>query len=372
MEDKGGVLFHGCFSEMKDPRRKTKGNFRHDLMDMIFLVVSAVVSGANDWQHIEEFGEQQIDWLRKFAKFKNGVPSHDTLGRVFSVIDFDELSTCFTEWTNTISDMTEGEVVAIDGKTLCGSYKEKKGESTIHMVSAFACQNGVSLGQVTTDEKSNEITAIPKLLELLSIKGCIVTIDAMGCQKTIATDIKGAGADYVLAVKENQPTLMEQTKKMFDIGNIKDRHEDVDSGHGRIEKRICSIIDDFTFFDAEKWEGLKCLVKIETEAFTKKSGKTNSEVRYYISSCSVGAKRMNEIIREHWRVENNLHWVLDVVFDEDSKRRRNGNSPQNFNVFTKMAMSFLDKAEVKKQTSLSRKRYRAAMSIEFREEVLNL
>lgn len=364
-------LFLSSFSTLKDPRRQSRGNFQHELMDMIFLVISAVVSGADDWEHIETFGKSQLDWLRKFASFKNGIPSHDTLGRVFSAIDFEKLSECFIEWTQNICKLTPGEVIAIDGKRLRGSYDKAKGKEAIHMVSAFACANGVSLGQVVTDKKSNEITAIPKLLELLAIKGCTVTIDAIGCQKDIANKILSKEANYILAIKENQAELYAQTTKLFSIAKPASSYETVDAEHNRVENRRCDVVDDFTFFDdKEQWPGARTLIRISSERYDKLT--TETETRYYLSSCEPVAEVLNQSIRDHWKIENNLHWVLDVRFNEDKNRKRTGQSAANFNLLTKVALAFLKDTSTNKKMSLSRKRYNAALSTDFREKVLNL
>jgi len=364
-------LFLSTFSTLKDPRRQSRGNFRHQLMDMIFLVISAVISGADDWEHIETFGKSQLVWLRKYARFKNGIPSHDTLGRVFSAIDFEKLSECFVEWTQNICELTPGEVIAIDGKRLRGSHDKANGKKAIHMVSAFACTNGVSLGQIVTDKKSNEITAIPKLLELLAIKGCTVTIDAMGCQKNIANKILSKEANYILAIKENQKELYAQTIKLFSITQSVSSYETVDVEHNRVETRRCDVIDDFTFFDdKEQWPGVRTLVRISSKRYNKLTTKTEMEVRYYVSSCEPNAEILNQSIRDHWKIENNLHWVLDVRFNEDKNRKRIGHSAANFNILTKIAMTFLKNTN--KKMSLSRKRYNAALSTDFREEVLNI
>jgi len=366
-------LFLSSFSTLKDPRRQSTGNFRHQLMDMIFLVISGVVSGSDDWEHIETFGKSQLNWLRRFAPFKNGIPSHDTLGRVFSAIDFEKLSECFVEWTQSISHLTPGEVIAIDGKRLRGSHDKANGKKAIHMVSAFACTNGISLGQVVTDKKSNEITAIPKLLELLAIKGCTVTIDAMGCQKDIASKILSKEANYILAIKENQAELYAQTTKLFSITQPTSFYETVDTEHNRVETRRCDVLDDFTFFDdKEQWPGAKTLIRISSERYNKLTTKTETETRYYLSSCEPVAKVLNQSIRDHWKIENNLHWVLDVRFNEDKNRKRTGQSAANFNVLTKVALAFLKETPTNKKMSLSRKRYNAALSTDFREKVLNI
>jgi predicted transposase YbfD/YdcC len=357
---------------LEEPRTTFRGNLRHMLLDMIFLVISAVISGANNWKEIEVFGKSQIRWLQKFVPLENGIPSHDTLGRVFSILDHESFSQCFMKWIQTISRLTDGEVVAIDGKRLCGSSDKVKGIKAVHMVSAFASENGLCLGQTTCDEKSNEITAIPELLEILSIKGCTVTIDAMGCQSEIAKKIVQKEAGYILAVKENQKELHEQVVKMFEIKKTQSIDIDIDSGHGRVETRKCEIVSDLAFFDVEKeWTGLKTLVKIESERFIQIENKTQREIRYYISSLQVDAKTMNNKIREHWRIENKLHWILDVNFGEDSSSRRIGNSAKNFNLVSKIAMSLLSK-ENSEKNSMAIKRYKAALNPDYREKVLKI
>lgn len=342
------------------------------LLDMIFLVISAVISGANNWIEIEVFGKSQILWLRKFVPLKNGIPSHDTLGRVFSIIDYEKFSQCFMEWIQTISSLTDGEVVAIDGKRLCGSSDKYLGIKAVHMVSAYASENGLCLGQTTCDEKSNEITAIPELLDILSIKGCTVTIDAMGCQSKIAEKIIEKESDYILAVKENQKELHEQVVKMFEIKKPQSVDIDIDSGHGRVETRKCEVVSDLSFFDVEKeWTGLKTVVRIESERFIQVENKTQKEIRYYISSLEIYAKTMNNRIRKHWRIENNLHWMLDVNFGEDSSSRRKGDSAKNFNLVSKIAMSLLTK-ENSGKNSMAVKRYKAALNPDYREMVLKI
>ncbi len=362
---------------MEEPRRTKGGNHRHLLTEMIFLVISAVVSGAGSWTEIELFGKSQLEWLRKFTPFKSGIPSHDTLGRVFSLIDYEQFSNCFVEWVATISKLTEGEVAAIDGKRLRGSFDTAGNQKAIHMVSAFATINGLCLGQEVCEEKSNEITAIPKLLELLAIKGCVVTIDAMGCQTEIAESIIKKGADYILAVKQNQKELYEQIQKVFQITNPASIHTEVDSGHGRVEQRKCVAIDDFRFFDIEtKWKGLKSILKIESENFNKTTEQLQKEMRYYISSLPADAKEVSPKIRSHWLIEHKLHWVLDVVFGEDASRKRKGNSAKNFNLISKIALSLIPKESTKgisgKGISGKGKRYKAALDQKFREKILNI
>lgn len=357
---------------MKDPRRISKGNVKYSLNEIIFLVISAVISGVNEWETIEIFGQQQIDWLRKFFPYKKGVPSHDTLSRFFSALDSQYFSKYFLEWTNSVCQIANGEIVAIDGKRMRGSYDTASGKSAIHVVSAFAAGNNLCLGQVKTEDKSNEITAIPELLDLLSIQGATVTIDAMGCQKTIAEKILEKKANYLLAVKDNQKELSVQIEKLFTIQKIENMNKQVDCGHGRVETRICSVIDNFNFFDDHQdWLGLKSVVKIETERYTKITGKTECQTRYYISSLPADATNINNAVRSHWAIENKLHWVLDVQFREDSSRKRRGNSAANFNIISKIALGLIEKVETKRKSKRGR-RFMAAFGTAFREEVLGI
>lgn len=378
MEISGGSNYYdnhliSFFSKLEDPRRTSKGNIKHNLTDMIFLVVSAVVCGANDWKSIHTFGVSQLEWLRKFGSFENGIPSKDTISRVFTALDHSKVNSCFVEWAKSHSKLSDGEVVAIDGKRIRRSYDKRGDKNAIHMVSAFACENGISLGQIATKEKSNEITAIPKLLDMLTIAGTTVTIDAMGCQTDIAEKVIDKEADYILAVKENQKELYEQVKKLFKITRVRDCHEDIDSGHGRIETRKSSVIDQLDFLDEkEKWSKLKTIIMVESEQYDQLTQKQTKEVRYYISSSIMNAEKFNHSIRSHWYIENKLHWVLDVNFKEDYGRRRKGYSASNFNALTKMAMAYLKNGEINRNTSLAANRFKAALDVKFREKLLNL
>jgi len=366
------ALFTKFFLPLKDPRRTSKGNIQHSLTDMIFLVISAVISGAVDWTHIEIFGKNQINWLRKFAPFENGIPSHDVLGKVFSSIDSSQFAECFISWVSSIAKISKEEIIAIDGKRIRGSYDNSNNKAAIHMVSAFAVGNKLCLGQVETADKSNEIVAIPKLLDLITTKGCIVTIDAMGCQKDIAEKIIEKESDYILAVKENQKELFAQVEKMFSGNYPKVVDESDDVGHGRVEKRKCHVVSDLKFFDVkDEWKNLRTVIKIESERYIKNTGKTSTETRYYISSLRPDAKKINTAIRSHWSIENNLHWTLDVIFGEDASRKRNNNSAANFNILTKIAMALIARENSIKM-SMRAKRYQATINPEFREKILNL
>ncbi len=264
------TIFTKCFINLEDPRRTTKGNFKHLLTDVLFLTVSAVLCGAGDWEAVELFGNNQLDWLKKYGAFTSGVPSSDTINRIFSSFNPKAFNACFMNWVSNIADKTKGEVIAIDGKSIRGANPKGKGSKMPHIVSAFASENGLCLGQVKVNDKSNEITAIPELLELLSIEDSIVTIDAMGCQTDIAEKIIKAKADYLLAVKGNQSNLEQAIVDTirFEKPACVDRHEDF--GHGRIESRTCSVYNELSHVDnIKKWKKLTTIIKIESEIYYK-------------------------------------------------------------------------------------------------------
>lgn len=358
------------FNSLEDPRRTEKGHYYYSLNEILFLTISAVISGADNWTTIHAFGESKIKWLRKFFPYKKGVPSHDVLGNLFARLDHKEFAKCFTNWINTLSDFTKGEVVAIDGKTIRKSNSKNKLKSALHVVSAYAADNRLCLGQEVVDEKSNEITAIPEILKILEIKNCVVTIDAMGCQTKIAEDIRKKKADYVLMVKGNQQNLKDQVEKLFKINTIADTNTHIDSGHGRIETRTCNVITDLCFFDdKDNWKDLKSVIQINSERHDKASGKTTFETRYYISSLSPTAFEANKIVRKHWAVENNLHWSLDVLFKEDASLKKNGNSAINYNIILKLALALIEQ-EKSKKASKPIKRLTAALDDKYREKIL--
>jgi len=335
------------------------------------LVLSAVLCGADDWDAIELFGREQVSWLRKYGNFQQGIPSHDTINRVFSAISPAEFSACLSGRVAGIRQSCGREVVAIDGKRIRNSHDSYHQRPAIHMVTAFAVENGLCLGQSATNDKSNEITAIPELLSLLDIKGDIVTIDAMGCQKKIAEKIVSREADYILAVKGNQQALEEGVKDTCRFVKPIDEHVDTDMGHGRIETRRCSVYTDLSCIEkASQWKNLSSIVTVESERMTKRTGEVTQEMRYYISSSKATAKDFNQWIRKHWGIENNLHWTLDVTFREDYSRKRNGYAAQNFNTALKFCLAFFaqDKSWV---ASLKRKRLKAALCETYREKLLN-
>lgn len=356
---------------MSDPRCNKRNTVDHPLTEMMFLVISAAVSGLNTWTDIQLFGEEKLEWLRKFFPFEKGIPWHGTLGRVFARLDNERFGAYFIEWIESLGQLTKGEVVAIDGKRMRGSYDKSNGKAAVHMVSAYASDQCLCLGQVATEQKSNEITAIPKLLELLTLEGCTVTIDAMGCQRDISKKIIDCKADYILGVKENQKGLLEQIEKVFKITQPCSTHIQYDLGHGREETRKCSVVSNLNFFDDYKdWPGLKTLVKVDSERTIKNTGKKENSTRYYISSKKATAQGFNQNVRSHWAIENKLHWVLDVTFNEDASRKRQGNSATNFALFSKIALALIEKCEEK--ISRPQKRLRAALSDSFREKILRI
>jgi predicted transposase YbfD/YdcC len=336
---------------------------KHPLIEIIFLTISAVISGCETYKEIAEFGYFKLQWLRKFYPYKHKTPSHDTLGAVFSTLDHQEFSKHFVDYIQFLADK-DSRVIAIDGKSINGS--------PFHIVSAFCQANKLCLNQILVDSKSNEITAIPPLLDLLTLDNCIVTIDAMGCQKEIASKIIEKNADYILQVKENQKTLLEQVKRLFSITSLKDEATTLDLDHGRIEKRTCRIINDLTFLDEKsEWNSLTTVIEIESNVEHKKYAEKSHSKRYYISSLDKSAKETLKAIRQHWSIENNLHWCLDVIFKEDNQLKRKGNSVQNFNLISKICLGLLEKEqESKKSNKLKRKA--ALLSDEYREKLLNL
>lgn len=364
-------LFTQNFSTLTDPRRITKGNFQYPLEEILFLNISAVISGFTEWKEIICFGEEKIDWLRKFFAFKNGIPSHDILNGLFNRLDTKQFNTCFMNWVNSIVVHSEGRVIAFDGKTIRGNASNLT-NSKLHIVSAFCARNEISLGQIKVNEKSNEITAIPDLLDLIAVKGCIVTIDAMGCQRKIAEKIIEKKADYILMVKENQSNLKEQIEKVFNMQKSEMIDVEEDLGHGRIEKRTCEVITKLEFLDdKEDWNSLKSIIKITSERTNKKTNLYTCETRFYISSITENAKLINNSIRSHWAIENNLHWTLDVVMKEDGQLNYIGNAPENMNIVRKVALGMLVQEKTVKE-SKNIKMVKALLSDNYRELILKV
>jgi len=366
------VSFVEHFSELKDSRLER--NKLHALPDILVLVVCAMISGAEGWEDIAAFGHSKLEWLRRFIPLKNGVPSHDCIAYVISRLNPKHFSECFTRWAEEVREKTQGEVIAVDGKTARGSQNRKRGKNPLHMVSAWATANRLVLGQEATEEKSNEITAIPRLLEVLELHGCIVTIDAMGCQREIAEQIVNQGADYVLGLKGNQSSLHEAVEDYFTTAQaagfkqVKHSYlEEIDKGHGRLETRRYWITEDLcTLSQTERWKGLRSIGMVEREC--EEGEKLSIERRYFINSLAADAKLFAHAVRGHWGIENCLHWRMDVVLQEDVSRIRKGSAPAIMTTIRHLCLNLFQKEPSK--LSIKRKRLKAAWDDNFRCNIL--
>jgi predicted transposase YbfD/YdcC len=362
------------FGKIEDPRRRA--GLRHPLLEILFIAICAIVAGADDWVAIERFGNAKISWFKRYLRLKHGIPSHDAFGDVFSVLNPDQFAEAFISWMKMIA--TVSDVIALDGKTIRHSFDTNLGKSAIHMVSAWCAQNHLVLGQVKVDDKSNEITALPQLLQLLIINGCLVTIDAMGCQTEIAEQIIDQGGDYLLAVKLNQGHLHEDIVHLFKHATVAnfaqegfDQAHTVDKQHGRLEIRHCHLIWQPAWLDylrgRRKWKALHCVVKIQAERHI--NGKKSEETRYYICSRAASAADILEAVRAHWGIENKVHWILDVVFDEDNNRARTGHAQQNLATMRRIAINMLNQEKTRKD-SLKGKRQMAGWDESYLERVV--
>lgn len=354
---------------MTDHRRTSKGNLLYSLEEIFFLTIVAVLCGCDSWEGIDMFGKTKLDWFRKYFLYRKRTPSADTLIQFFAKLDSSTFGQCFISWANQMFMNMDNEVINIDGKRLRGSYDIYLNQRALHVVSAYASANQLTLGQVLTEEKSNEITAIPQLLELIDVKDTTVSIDAMGCQKEIASIIREKNAHYLLAVKENQKELHQNILQSFERLSVSDADTQINTGHGRIEKRTCEIITSKQWIESTQWRDLNTLIRITSERTIKLTGEQQHQTRYYISSKKTDAKTFNNSVRSHWSIENKLHWVLDVTFKEDHSRKRTGNSAFNFNIITKMVIKILEKNKGVFSKPLTR--IRAAADDNFRHSLIN-
>ena len=355
------------FADLKDFRLdRTK---YYPLQEIIFLLISAVISGSETWEEIADFGKMKLSWLRKYYPYTNGTASHDTINRVMSMINHEDFNACFVNWVNSIGKFPSGSLINLDGKTIKGSKDSSK--KTVHIVSAWCNDLTMSLGQVKTAEKSNEITAIPKLLDLLELESCVLTIDAIGCQRDIATKIQEKGADYILALKGNQKTLLEAVEASFEQLEVDNEDKWIDKNHGRLELRTCKVIHNLDLIPMkEDWSGLQSLVQIKSRRELLVTNKIEQNTRYYVASLKTDAKHFNRLVRNHWGIENKLHWSLDVIFREDLSRKRKGEAAENFALIRKIALNLLNQEKTK--ISKNRKRLKAAISDKYREEILQI
>ena len=361
------------FSKIKDPRILKK--CEHKLIDILVIVVCATICRFDEsWESVEEFANEREDWFKKFLELPNGIPSHDTFRRVFLLLDPVGLNTCFIEWASSMREKIPNETIAVDGKTLAGSKDGEIRKKGVHVVSAWANHNNLILGQLKVDEKSNEITAIPKLLDLLDIKGCTVTIDAMGTQKEIAKKIVAGEADYILGLKGNQGNLLDNVKTFIDDeiktsvpGENFQKIETTDADHGRIEIRKFYLFTQLDWLEQKTdWAELNGIGAIDS--VVEKNGKITKERRYFITSL-VDVVKFSNSSRAHWGIENSVHWILDVAFNEDNSTRRKGNAPENSAVLRHIVLNLLKKEKTRK-ISINRKRGMACLRTDYLEKII--
>jgi predicted transposase YbfD/YdcC len=372
-ESKEILVFFESFSDLPDPRR-SQGQ-RHKLLDILFIALSAVLCGADDFTEMEEFGLSRESWLRQYLELPHGIPSHDTFGRVFALLQPAAFEESFLRWVKQLVELNPKEVVAIDGKTVRRSYDRGGASEAIHVVSAWARENRLTLGEVKVSDKSNEIRAVPQLLKMLELKDCIVTADAMNCQKEIASEVREARADYVLSLKENHPTLHKEVERVFlaveeerTSGFTISRTRTLDKEHGRIEeRRYCQINAPNYLYGYEEWADLKSIGMVEAEREVE--GSSTVEKRYYLSSLAVDAEVFSRAARGHWSIENSCHWILDVVFGEDDSRVRAGHAAENLARLRKIANNLLQHDKSVKR-GVKTKRLKAALDQSYLLKIL--
>ncbi|OZB26682.1 MULTISPECIES: ISAs1 family transposase [unclassified Acidiphilium] len=362
------------FSSLKDPR--CGGKVEHRLIDILVIAVCAVIAGAESWEDFALYGRSKQDWLGTFLALPSGIPSHDTFRRVFMLIDTGRFEACFESWARSFGATLDREVVAIDGKTIRGSHDRGREQAPLHVVSAWACDRRLVLGQRQVGDKSNEITAIPELLDVLDIKGAIVTLDAMGCQRSIASRIIERGADYLVTLKANQGKKFAAVQELCSTtcfsrsATHRPVHDEFDDGHGRLVRRRVFVCPDATALEPLRdWPGLKTVLAVETIRSVNGSGKTETDIRYFLSSSADQPEILAKAIRRHWQIENSLHWVLDVIFNEDHCRIRDRKAVQNFALLRKIAINLVRRHQASK-ASLKGRRKMAAWDNRYMEQVL--
>ena len=333
------------FVDLEDPR--TRASCEHLLLDIVAITVLAVICGADDWTDLETFGRLRQNWLKTFLALPNGIPSHDTFRRVFGLLDRRKFAACLFQWTQALHEASGGKLVSIDGKTLRRSFAKRSGKAALHLVTAWSSENGLTLGQIACEDKSNEITAIPELLKLLSLGGCTVTIDAMGCQKEIAEEIRGQRGHYVLAMKGNQPGLEADMQQLYmdaiDNDFVGLKHEEcetTETAHGRTTTRNVHVVEiPKDHPQCQRWKDLRTLAVVTTCNIQEE--KEICETRWYVTSHAPRAKALARAIRKHWSIENGQHWVLDIAFGEDARRQQDRQGAVNFAAVRRLAVSLL-------------------------------
>lgn len=359
--------FSVIFKELKDHRmNRTK---LHSIENIIFISLSAVISGAETWNEIEEFGNNKIEWLSKYLDMPNGVPSHDTFNRFFSSMDTAKFEECFRKWVATFQKESKGDIISIDGKSIRGS----KGNNlhAVHIVSAWSKNSGITLAQTHTNKKIGELNVIPELLNALFLDGSIVTLDALGAQKNIASKIVEKGADYVLQIKNNRRQMVRDIDFSFNMIPVGSKHTFIDKDHGREEKRTITVLYEVDLLRKyEQWANLKSIIRVESESINITTGKIETSSSYYISSLGTDAKHIGGAIRSHWGVES-MHWMLDVAFSEDRGRKRNENAVINFSLLNKIALEMLKK-EGSSKVGIKSKRLKAAWSTDYLESIIGI